>query len=120
LLTFHLADLLSKLENSLHLGYLCLLAEQRNKAVDVLVVVLDDGCVLEELLLLLGSDGLVLQEVGGELTKYVGILAHYDAGLDVLLFVSNRFELVLLHINQRLNKPHAESVYSSIAHSFLI
>lgn len=69
-----------------------------------MIVVLDDLCIFEELFFFLSGAGLVLQEGGGELTEDVGVLAHENTRLNVLLLIAVWLELRLLHINQRINK----------------
>lgn len=104
LLCSHFSHLFLKLEYCLNLSDFCLLSEQRDQAIDILVVVLDDLCIFKELFLFLCGASLVLQEGGGKLTEDVGVLPHENTGLNVLLFVAIGFELRLLHINQRINK----------------
>lgn len=104
LLCSHFSHLLLELQHGLYLGDFCLLSQQRDEAVDILIVVLDDLCIFEELFFFLSGAGLVLQEGSGELTEDVGVLAHENTRLNVLLLIAVWLELRLLHINQRINK----------------
>lgn len=104
LLCSHLAHFFLELEHSLNLRDFRLLSEQRDQAIDILIVVLDDLCIFEELFFFLSGAGLVLQEGGGELTEDVGVLSHENTGLNVLLLIAIGLDLRLLHINQRIIK----------------
>ena len=64
-------------------------------------MVLDDLCVLEELLFLFGVAGLVLQEGGRELAEDVGVLTHQDACFDVFFLIAG-WPQIFLHFNKRI------------------
>ena len=104
MLSFHFRHFFIELQYGLYLGDFCLLSEQRDEAVDILIVVLNDLCIFEKLFFFLSGAGLVLQEGGGELTEDIGVLSHQNTRFNVFLLVAVWLQLRLLHINQRINK----------------